>query len=286
MNALRSTLARGGPVLLCIHALTAATALGTIGPLQAALAHALATQGAGPELSPADLSLAVELGARNALAIARASWPFLLAFTLIAPALTVALAHALATGARLVPALRAGLSRILAAAAARAFAVLFFAAGAAILTAGFALVLSHAPTALELSTRLSYLALLALHALGCATFHDLALARLALRRTHLSRALLAALLRASPRMLALRGAAACAAFALTALADLCTRVAWPLPGVLAPALATALAQGLLFAALTCRALFLHRVVLPSPNDARSLFSLPPPPPRTLSPPRP
>jgi len=288
MSALRSTLARGGPVLLCIHALTAATALSAVGPLQDALARALALRGAGAQLSPADLSRVVELVARYALPTARASWPLLLVFALIAPALTVALAHALATGARLVPSLRAGASRSVAACAARAFAVLLFATGAVILTASFAFLLSHAPAALELPARLGYVALLGLHALGCATLHDLALARLALRRTRLSRALLAAMLRASPRVLTLRAAAACATFILTALADLCTRVEWPVPAMLAPALATALAQGLLFAALTCRALFLHRIVRPVPYDARSLFSLPPPPPRPapLSPPPP
>jgi hypothetical protein len=188
-----------------------------------------------------------------------------------------------------VASLRAGASRIVAACAARAFAVLFFIVGAAILTASFAFALSYAPSALELPMRLAYLALLSLHALGCATFHDLALARLALRRTRLSRALLAALLRSSPRMLALRGAAACATLALTALADLCARIAWPLPGVFALALATVSTQGLLFAALTCRALFLQRIVRPVPNDDRSLFSIPPAPPASpatapLSPP--
>jgi hypothetical protein len=283
MSALRITLARGGTLLLLIHALTAATALGTVAPLQAALAQALSARGAGPNPTTADLALVLELLARHAWPLARQSWPWLLAFALVSPVLTVALARALGQGEGALAALRAAVRRAPAAVAVRVFSVVLFLVGALVSTIGFAYGLSFAPELLELPLRFAWVALLGLHALGCATFHDLAQARLGMRRAALSRALMAALLRTTPRMLALRAAAAGASLACVVLADLASRVAWPLPGLLAPALTTLLSQGLLFAALVSRALFLQRVVQPAPNDPRSSFySIVPP----ISPARP
>jgi hypothetical protein len=276
MSALRITLARGGTLLLLIHALTAATALSTVAPLHAALAHALAARGAGPDPTTADFSLVAELVARHAWPLARQGWPLLIAFALVSPVLTVALAGALGQGGGALSALHGAVRRAPAAVAVRVFSLALFLTGALVSTIGFAYGLSLAPELLELPLRLAWVALLVLHALGCVTFHDLAQARLGMRRAALSRALIAALLRTTPRMLVLRAAAAAASMLCVVLADLAGRVAWPLPGALAPAFATALAQSLLFAALVCRALFLQRVVQPAPNDLRNSFSLLPP----------
>ena len=282
IDALRTTLARAGSVLLLIHTLAALAALALTSPLRDSLARELSAHGSGLAPTPADVAQLVELVARHGLPVLRSAWPALLAFTLLSPALTVALAHALASGTGLPAALRVGASRVLAAAAVRVFAILLFVSGGGVLTVSFAFVLGQSPELLELPLQLGYLLLLALHALGCATFHDLALARLALRRTRLSRALMAALLRTTPRIMAWRGAAGVVALALTILADLSSRGTWPLPDALAPVFGTALAQTLLFAALISRALFLLHVVRPVPNVQRSLFSTVPDEPTAVS----
>ena len=286
LNALRTTLARGGSVLLCIHALTALAAVVLTAPLREATSIGLSTSGHGLAPTPAEAAQFFEEVARHGLPTLRAAWPMLLIFVLLSPAFTVALSHALASGRGLVASLRVGASRALAAAAVRLFACLLFVSGGVVLTASFVFVIAQSPELLELPLQVGYLLLLALHALGCATFHDLALARFALRRTSLSRALMAALLRTTPRVMAWRGAAAAIALALTVLADLACRSSSPEPDVLAPTLDTALAQTLLFAALVTRGLFLLRIVRPVPNVQRSLFSTVPDEPTAVSPPSP
>jgi hypothetical protein len=286
LDAVRTTLARGGPLLLCIHAWTALLALGTTASLRDALAVALSTHGSGPVLTPGDVALVLEVIARQGAPTLRAAWPTLLAVALLSPALTVALSHALATSAGMLASLRTGASRAIGAAAVRIFACLLFAAGAAVLTLSFGFVLGRAPELIELPLQLAYLALLGLHALGCATIHDLALARLALRSPRLSRALMVALLRTTPQALAWRGVAASASLALIALADLCSRTAWPLPQGLSSTFGGALAQCCLFAALVSRALFLLYVVRPQPSGTRSTSSIAPEAPQTVSQPPP